>query len=120
MEDSGIENVKAKYKGDKGKNGIYFLYNDKKEVIYVGMVSNAPWTSFYHRMYGHGTGAHKIEHWFTECRSCRFKQFPHVTKDDLRVIERMMIFRKGQPRYNDIGKIIYKLDDIAARVRKGE
>lgn len=112
--------IKTHYGKDKGKGGIYFLYNDSNQIIYIGMVSNAESTSFYRRMYGHGTGAHKNKHWFNECKKFRFKKFPTATKNDLRVIERMMIFRKGQPKYNDIGEIIYKFGDIAARIKKGE
>ena len=114
------EYIKANYKGDSGKNGIYFLYNSKGTVIYIGMVGNTARTSFYHRMYGHGMGAHKNKHWFRKCAKFRFKRFPTATKEDLRVIERLMIFRKGQPKYNDIGDIIYKLDDIISHVKEGE
>lgn len=112
--------IKTNYSGEKGKNGIYFLYNNFDQIVYVGMVSNAASTSFYHRMYGHGTGAHKNKRWFNKCKKFRFKKFPTATKDDLRVIERLMIFRKGQPRYNDIGKIVYRFEDISARVKEGE
>lgn len=112
--------IKAKYKCDGAKNGIYFLYDDNDQIIYVGKISNAEKTSFYHRMYGHGTGAHKNEHWFKECKKFRFKKFPLATETDLRVIERLMIFQKGQPKYNDIGRIIYSLDEIFARVKEGE
>lgn len=31
-----------------------------------------------------------------------------------------MIYGQGQPRYNDIGKKNYKLDNIVAIVKKGE
>ena len=110
--------LKQKYKGDNGKNGIYFLYNEKEEIIYIGKVGNGLVTSFYHRLYGHGNGAHKNTQWFQkECSKYRFKRFPNATDDDLRVIERLMIFKKGQPQYNDIGKIIYKFEDIVTRIK---
>lgn len=91
--------IKQKYKGENGKNGIYFLYNEKQEIIYIGKVGNGLVTSFYHRLYGHGNGAHKNTQWFqNECSQYRFRRFPNATDDDLRVIERLMIFRKGQPK----------------------
>ena len=89
------------YQGIDGKNGIYFLYNSDNEVIYVGKVGRGESTSFAHRMYLHGTGAHCHKPWFTECRAFRFKAFPNLSEEDLRVIERLMIHKKNQPIYND-------------------
>ena len=112
--------IKAKYSKENGKNGIYFLYNEDDVVVYVGMVSNARSTSFYHRMYLHGNGAHKDKDWFRKCKKFRFKKFSAATEKDLRIIERLMIFKTGQPIYNDIGEINCDFDNIANRVKGGE
>lgn len=121
IESSQLRNVskcdiKQRFQDDFGKNGIYFLYNDNNDVIYVGLAGNGDSTSFYHRMYGHGNSAHCKEHWFTECKKYRFCRFPYMYNEDLRVIERLMIFKKGQPKYNDIGKLAYDFDDILSRI----
>ena len=110
------DDIKQRFQGDLGKNGIYFLYNDNDKVIYVGYAGNGDSTSFFHRMYGHGNSAHDKEYWFSECKKYRFCSFPHMRNEDLRVIERLMIFKKGQPKYNDIGKITYDFDDILSRI----
>ena len=111
------KDIKQKYQGENGKNGIYFLYNTENNIVYVGLAGNGKYTSFYHRMYGHGNSAHNKEPWFhNECKKYRFYRFPNAIYDDLKVIERLMIFKKGQPKYNDIGKINYDFDDICARI----
>ena len=110
------DDIKQSYKGDSGKNGIYFLYNNNDEVIYVGIAGNGDSTSFFHRMYGHGNRAHEKDPWFSECKKYRFCSFPRALNEDLRVMERLMIFKKGQPKYNDIGKITYDFDDILSRI----
>lgn len=84
------------------KNGIYFLYDDKDVVIYIGKVGNGKQTSFYHRMYGHGNGAHFKKGWFSEVKKFRFKSFQKLKNNELRQIERLMIYAKNQPIYNDI------------------
>ena len=83
------------------KNGIYFLYNQNNEVIYVGKVGNGRFTSFYRRLYGHGSGAHNRKDWFKEVKNFRFKSFCKLNDKQLNQIERLMIFAKNQPAYND-------------------
>lgn len=112
--------IKTHHSGANGRPGIYFLYNGKKQIIYIGKVGAGNNTSFYARLYGHGSGAHCNKPWFSKCKHYKFKQFLHATNEDLSVIERLMIYGQGQPRYNDIGKINYKLDNIVVRLKKGE
>lgn len=83
------------------KNGIYFLYDKDNIVIYIGMVGDGDNTSFYHRVYGHGNGSHCKKEWFDEVNSFRFKSFPKLEIEELRLIERLMIYIKKQPKYND-------------------
>lgn len=83
------------------KNGIYFLYDKNETVIYVGKCGNGIYTSFYHRMYGHGYGAHCKKKWFKCAEKFRFKAFPNLDKDELKKVERLMIYANNQPIYND-------------------
>lgn len=111
------EQIKTLHSGAKGQSGIYFLYNEKKQIIYIGKVGTGMNTSFYARLYGHGSGAHCKKSWFSECKYYKFKQFPNATKDDISIIERLMIYGQGQPRYNDIGQISVEYSDTLARVK---
>lgn len=99
MHDMNRDYITSNFK-DK-KNGIYFLYNQKKTVIYVGKCGNGINTSFYHRMYGHGYGAHCKKKWFKCAKKFRFKAFPNLDKDKLKKVERLMIYANNQPIYND-------------------
>ena len=109
--------IRSRYKGVDGKNGIYMLYDQNNVVVYVGRVGNGKQTSFCHRMYDHGTGAHKNEYWFGECKKFKIKRFPKAKARDLQVIERLMIYKKGQPKYNDIAnKQEPDYEDIFQRV----
>lgn len=83
------------------KNGIYFLYDKHDVVVYVGMVGNGEQTSFAHRMYKHGSGAHCNKPWFQEVEKFRFKSFPRLNEEKLEKIERLMIYAKNQPIFND-------------------
>lgn len=84
------------------KNGIYFLYDKNNKVIYVGKAGDGSDTSFYHRMYKNGNSAHCNKPWFNEVEMFRFKSFPNLTDKELRKIERLMIYAKNQPIYNDV------------------
>ena len=92
--------ITKNYKTAKG--GIYFLYNDNDVVIYVGKVGNGKHTSFYKRMYGHGNSAHCNKPWFNQAKKFRFKKFPNLINEEILKIERLMIYAKNQPIYNDI------------------
>lgn len=72
------------------------------------MVGDGKSTSFYHRMYAHGSGAHYEREWFNEVKKFRFKSFPNITKEELTLIERLMIYINKQPKYND--KLLIKSD----------
>lgn len=68
------------------------------------MVGNLNDTSFAHRMYLHGDGAHYNKPWFKEVKWFIFKSFPKLTNKELKQIERLMIYAKKQPIYNYIIK----------------
>lgn len=99
IHDNKKDFIKQNYSA--AKKGIYFLYNDDNDVIYVGMVGDGKNTSFYHRMYAHGNGAHCKKAWFNEVKKFRFKSFPSIKKSELVLIERLMIYKNKQPKYND-------------------
>ena len=107
------EDIKKNYK--QAKNGIYFLYDKNEKVIYVGKVGNGENTSFYDRMYGHGGGAHCNKSWFKEVEKFKFKSFPNLEDDELIKIERLMIYAKNQPIYNDV---IISQDDFITILNK--
>lgn len=94
------EDITENYKDCR--KAIYFLYDKNDVVIYVGMVGSGYNTSFYHRMYGHGSGAHKEKEWFKEVKKFRVKSFPNLEDEELKKIERLMIYAKNQPIYNDV------------------
>lgn len=41
------DQIKAHHSGAKGRHGIYFLYNGKKQIIYIGKVGIGNNTSLY-------------------------------------------------------------------------
>lgn len=83
------------------KNGIYFLYNKDDIIIYVGKFGKGNDTSFYHRMYRHGDGAHCNKPWFNKVEKFKVKEFPKLDDKELSQVERLMIYAKGQPAFND-------------------
>ncbi|WP_346915516.1 hypothetical protein [Clostridium sp.] len=91
--------ISSNYKNSK--NGIYFIYDEKDIVIYVGKVGKGKKTSFYHRMYGHGSGAHCKKSWFEKAKKFKFKSFPNLESEEIMKIERLMIYAKKQPAFND-------------------
>lgn len=96
--------------------GLYFLYNDFDEIIYIGMVGNGPNTSLYHRMKGHGSGSHAVKdsRWYSYVKYGKFHQFKGMTDRELEQIERLAIAGMNQPVYNDKVDIIQKIVDIIA------
>lgn len=99
MENSSICGRNTNY-----KSGIYFLYNDKNEVVYVGRVSNRENTSLYYRIVGHGSGSHKTKNsrWYNEVKKGKFHTFNGLDNEELKKIERLAIFGMNQPKYNDV------------------
>jgi len=67
------------------RNGIYFAYQGGV-VVYVGMVSDRPKTSLYHRFKGHGNSAHKFPYEFV-----RFLPLPSLSKFQLKSLESIFI-----------------------------
>lgn len=97
--------MEAKYsrgEKDKYKQGIYFLYDDSDNIIYVGKVGDYEKTSLRDRMVGHGSGSHKKKDssWYPLVVKGKFHQFSSLTNKQLEQVERLMIIRL-KPRYND-------------------
>ena len=92
--------------GDKTsfKCGLYFLFNEEYEILYIGMVGNASNTSLYDRMVGHGSGSHKQKdkRWYSFVKWCKFYRFNGLNDNELKQLERLAIFGMGQPPYNDV------------------
>ncbi|NLZ37660.1 MAG: hypothetical protein GX897_09360 [Clostridiales bacterium] len=118
-ENKDKEEIKKKYNGDEGKNGIYLLYN-QKEVIYVGIVGEGKCTSFYHRMYAHGNGAHKREDWFDEIKYFKYIRFPQFNKKELEAIEWLMIFYYEKPKYNNTGISKKECEEILNKLQTNQ
>lgn len=88
------------YNGKDFKNGLYFVYDKKDVVIYVGKISNAKNTSLYMRFVGHGAGAHKNDAWYTTAKKVQFMQFAAMDDEMLELAERLVILFK-RPSRND-------------------
>lgn len=90
----------ANHHKDDYKNGLYFLLNKEKEVIYVGLVSDAKTASLYMRLIGNGSGAHSMKDWYSEVEFVKFHKFPYEN-EQLKIAERLAI-QKLCPVYNDV------------------
>jgi hypothetical protein len=88
------------YNGNDFKNGLYFVYDKKDVVIYVGKISNAKNTSLYMRFVGHGAGAHKNDAWYKTAKKVQFMQFAAMDNEMLELAERLVILFK-RPSRND-------------------
>lgn len=100
----------------KSKNGIYFLYNENDIVIYVGKVGKGNDTSFASRMYLHGNSAHCHKIWFDKVKKFRFKSFPNLNSKEINKIERLMIYAKNQPAFNDCYTMEDECELIASKL----
>ncbi len=107
--------IKQNY--SNSKKGIYFLYNKNNDVIYVGMVGEGKSTSFYHRMYLHGNGAHCKKIWFNEVEKFRFKIFPNKKKREIFLILILMIYKNKQPKYNDRILVMKDYKEILNKIK---
>ena len=112
--------MESKYsKGEKKnyKQGIYFLYDDSDNIIYVGKVGDYEKTSLRDRMVGHGSGSHKEKDkdWYDLVKEGKFHQFPSLTNKQLEQIERLMIARL-KPRYNDVSIEDDEIDEIIKNI----
>lgn len=82
------------------KQGLYYLYNEKNEIIYIGKAGTGNGTSFYDRMIGHGSGAHNKQVWYAKVDKCKFHRFEKFNDSEIELLERLAI-QKHQPKYND-------------------
>ena len=89
-------------KTDEDKKGLYFLYNKENQCIYVGKVGGGIYTSLFHRMVGHywGSHKHKDSRWYSSIAYGKWYRF-NIEGKELSLIERLAIYSKGQPIYND-------------------
>ena len=77
-------------------SGIYFLYNNYYELIYIGKIGFGGQNNLQKRM-----REHRSDSWFAEVRYARFCKFPQMGDVQLSVAERLSIIYMGQPVYND-------------------
>ncbi len=98
------------------KNGIYILYDENENVRYIGQCGDSEYTSFYHRIYLHGGGAHCKKDWFDNIKKFRFKEFPDLDSQLLNKVERLMIYAYDQPIYNDGGITTEDCETIASKL----
>ena len=84
----------SSHSGEGFKNGLYFVYDKSKNVIYIGMISNGKRTSLYDRFKGHGSGCHKHSTWYNQACTVRFCHFKDLNAKQLRLAERVAIFAK--------------------------
>lgn len=93
---------RSKCHGDKYKSGLYFLYNNVNECIYIGKVGNGETASLYMRMVGNGNGSHKINdiRWYSQVTYGYWHKFS-LADDELSILERLAIIGMDQPIYND-------------------
>lgn len=92
--------LRSKCNNDSYKSGLYFLYNDLNECIYVGQTGNGEYASLYMRMVGNGDAAHKKDSWNNEVSYGYWHKF-NITDEELLVVERFSIIGMHQPIYND-------------------
>lgn len=96
--------------------GLYFLFNNKDECIYVGKVGNGKFTSLYRRIAGHGNGSHKIrdKRWYGQVSYGKWCHF-NVSVKELNLLERLAIFGMGQPMFNDADSTPQIIDDLVKK-----
>ena len=104
--------IEKNYK--QAKNGIYFLYDKNEKVIYVGKVGNGKSTSFMIECMDMVMELIVIKHGLMKLKSLNLK-FPNLEDDELIKIERLMIYAKNQPIYNDV---IISQDDFTTILNK--
>jgi len=77
-------------------SSIYFLYDDKDEIIYIGETG----TSVKHRLYTDGSGSHCRKNWFTKVNKLKYYKNSRMDVNSRKTIERALI-QKYKPKYND-------------------
>ena len=108
-----ISSITSKDHGIKTtyKQGLYFLYEDSNQPVYIGKIGDFKNTSLYSRLIGHGSGAHNKEFWFKAIKKCKFKSITGLDNKQLFQIERLAISAKN-PKYNDTKVSIDEAQDI--------
>lgn len=84
----------SSHRGENFKNGLYCVYDEFSNVIYIGMISDGKRTSLYDRFIGHGSGCHKHSTWYNQACTVRFFRFNELNTEQLRLAERVAILAK--------------------------
>ena len=88
---SYIKNTSGKTKSAdaclKKGNFIYYIYNEKDELIYIGETG----TSVKNRLFNHGSGAHKNKQWFRQAEYIKYYKDLKMTQNIRKLIERALI-----------------------------
>ena len=77
--------------------GLYFLYNGRKEIIYIGQLKYGGKSNLRQRLLQH----RRKKKWFREVKFVRFHKFSSIGESKLDIVERLAIMFAGQPIYND-------------------
>ena len=80
----------------KKSSSIYFLYNDKEEIIYIGETG----ASVKHRLFTDGSGSHDKKGWISKVRKLRYYKNDEMDPNSRKTIERALI-QKHNPKYNN-------------------
>lgn len=94
-------------KCDYHQCGLYILYGDCDDILYVGQIKPDKDSSLRVRMQKHKC----TDAWFGKVRSVRFRPFPYLGPMQLDVAERLLIMSSRQPPYNDKDTSVEKLNE---------
>lgn len=79
----------------KENSYIYFLYNDNKEIIYIGETGK----SIKRRLFTDGSGAHCNKNWFINVKVVKYYKNSEMKSNARKIIERALI-KKYNPKNN--------------------
>lgn len=98
------------------KGGLYFLYDDQDEIIYIGKIGDTSETSLYDRVFGHTSGSHRVQdsRWYPFVKYGKFHRFSGLNDDELYIIERLAIAGMNHPIYNDRKDVTQAVVDAIA------
>ena len=99
--------------GRKGLNhnlycGLYFLYSNRRKIIYIGQIRYGSKSSLRKRLLQH----RRKKPWFKHVKFVRFHKFPSVGEAKLDIAERLSIMVAGQPIFNDKDTSIRRLTEF--------
>ncbi len=82
------------------RQGIYFLYNNVGEIIYVGKIGSGNGTSLYNRCIKGHNEPHITKSWGNKIANVKFHKFDGLNDTEIEQIE-VLIICKLNPIYNN-------------------